>query len=235
MNLETTNIISLLILDDNPIDQEIVAHLLKKSSTHLEIYSAADRENAEIILHEKRTDIAFIDYHLGYESGLDLIEKWKPRFKNTSFVLMTGCGDEKIIANALRVGAVDYIPKDNLDRATIQACLSRIIDKLWDSQQFQSILEASKAGILTFDENGKILLANRAMEELFQYSTNCWLDKRSYPGITSEHHSTSLRSEKTASKASHSNSQWSGLSSITNIRMNRVHHQFGMILVVFHK
>lgn len=169
MNSEAIDDISLLILDDNLIDSEILRRILQKTRYHpfSNIHITSNKYEAERVLREHSPSIGFIDYQLGGDSGIELIEHWKTRFDKTNFVLVTGCGDERVVATALRAGSMDYLSKDALNRATVEACLGRIIAKAWDEQQLHSILDASKAGILTFNKNGKLLLANNAAGDLF--------------------------------------------------------------------
>jgi len=175
--MNKTNVITVLILDDNVIDRKYLQRLLEEPVHSLvtKVHTASNKIEAEAILSEHSPAVAFIDNQLGDDTGIALIEKWNSQFKKTRFVLLTGCGNEQVIASALRLGTIDYISKDNLNLSTIQSCLSRLINKLWESQQLQSIMQASKAGIMTFDDNGCILLANQAMEYLLLFPQNDFL------------------------------------------------------------
>lgn len=160
---------TVLVLDDNPVDIEIVGRLLQTlKHPPRSIYSADNGVEAEQLLKQHSPSIVFIDYQLGSESGVELISSWHERYPNSSYVLMTSRGAEHIVADALRAGASDYIRKENLNCAELETCIDRLIEHLWHREQFQSIMDASEAGILTFDDLGTVLLVNQSIHRLFQ-------------------------------------------------------------------
>lgn len=64
-------------------------------------------------------DVCFADYRLGAETGLGLVRTARDQGLRIPFVVMTGQDIESLGENALLSGATDFVPKDDLDTATI--------------------------------------------------------------------------------------------------------------------
>lgn len=65
-------------------------------------------------LHNVKFDICLVDYHLGIESGLDLIRTALSNNIHMPFILMTGQRDPSIQREALRIGARQCIDKNDI-------------------------------------------------------------------------------------------------------------------------
>lgn len=65
-------------------------------------------------------DVCFTDYRLGSVSGLDLIRIARSEGSRLPIIVITGQDLESLAENALLAGATDFVPKDDIDTATIQ-------------------------------------------------------------------------------------------------------------------
>jgi len=121
--------ISILYVEDDPLDQELTIRQLAKQAPHLEIAVAGDPVEAKRLLTDKTFDLIMVDYRLPGENGITLIAWIKEKRFPSATVIVTGSGDEKTALAALKAGADDYIVKQSgyLDRlpAVIENVLYR--------------------------------------------------------------------------------------------------------------
>lgn len=107
--------ISVLLLDDNPADSRFLSRILEKlPDWKIEIEICSDTDIASAIYDAMRPDIVFVDYRLGAMTGLEVIRNLRTH-GSSAFILMTGHGDEQIAQEAIRVGAYDYLKKNEIN------------------------------------------------------------------------------------------------------------------------
>jgi diguanylate cyclase len=68
-------------------------------------------------------DLHFVDLHLGGESGMRLVTETLAHENRKAFVIITGAGDERLAADAIRKGAADYLPKAALTQEVLLQCV----------------------------------------------------------------------------------------------------------------
>jgi two-component system response regulator HydG len=113
-------------------------------------------------------DLVFADILLGDRSGIDLLREIRKRRLKFPFILIAGAPDFETAAEALRLGAYDYIPKpikqDTLTRVARIALSHRILQKEKEKYQLnlEAIFNSVKDGIVTVDQDLKIVEFNYA-------------------------------------------------------------------------
>ncbi|MBV5340208.1 MAG: sigma-54-dependent Fis family transcriptional regulator [Deltaproteobacteria bacterium] len=83
--------------------------LLKKEGYLVD--TAGNIVDAMALLQQYQYDLAFIDIMLADENGLDLLREIKRSAPATQVVMFTGCPQVESAAEAMRLGAFDYITK----------------------------------------------------------------------------------------------------------------------------
>lgn len=109
---------ALLLIEDEPDYAEAVARLLASAESRatlgqVELVHAASPQAAEDALARRRFDLLLVDWHLGPESGLDLLARLRARGLATSAIMLTT--DERIEV-ALDTGADDFVRKSDMAR-----------------------------------------------------------------------------------------------------------------------
>lgn len=108
--------INLLLVEDDDVDLEKILRLLRKTLFKLTIVEATSVTQALVLINNQHFDCAILDYQLKDALGSELIAKIQ-NHKNspTPIIMISGNSDERIIADVMRDGVFDYLPKRNLD------------------------------------------------------------------------------------------------------------------------
>ncbi|MCX8084403.1 MAG: sigma-54 dependent transcriptional regulator [Calditerrivibrio sp.] len=97
-----------LIVDD---DKSLCYSLKRVLSSEYEIFVANNSLEAEDLLNNNRIDLVLIDYRLGDEDGLDVLERFKRAFPGVPYVVMTAFGTNNTLIEAIKRGAEDFVFK----------------------------------------------------------------------------------------------------------------------------
>ncbi len=74
--------------------------------------------------------ILLLDYRLPDIPVTDIIEDFSKRKLDFSFIIMTGCGDEKTAVEMMKLGACDYLVKDEKFLDMLPSVVERVISRL---------------------------------------------------------------------------------------------------------
>lgn len=109
--------LSILHLEDNPADHELVVHTLARSEWVCEVVLVDTLEDFETALERPQPfDVVLADYHLGGFTGLDAWRLVRARALAWPFVLVSGAIGEATVADAMVQGVSDYVDKNRLAR-----------------------------------------------------------------------------------------------------------------------
>ena len=131
MEVEDNNngpILKLLIVDDDDVDRERLRRMLSKSDIETDILEASSVEDSMAYLKDGDFDCVIVDYRLGLNSGLTLLNNIRTILeKRCAVIMVTGLGDEEVAAQAMRLGASDYLLKNQLQSSQlIRAIISSV-------------------------------------------------------------------------------------------------------------
>jgi PAS domain S-box-containing protein len=122
-----------------------------------------------------RHDIYFIDYRLGGKTGLDLLRETAGHCEEP-IVLLTGQGNQAIDLEAMRLGAVDYLVKADLNPEKLERCIRYALDRSAtlkasraSERKYRNIFEKTRDVIFITSSDLKIRNINEAAVELFGY------------------------------------------------------------------
>ncbi len=117
---------SILIIDDEKIQREILTGYLKKKGFH--IYSASNGDEGINIARENIIDIILSEYKMPDKTGLEVLEEVKKINPEISFVIITAYGTVENAVRAMRLGAADYISKP-VDLDELDILIEKIIER----------------------------------------------------------------------------------------------------------
>lgn len=130
--------LKILIVDDDEGDRKHLERALKHSGLVFESKQAITVEEALSACENVAFDCAFVDYRIPGQDGLSGVSALVARQPYMAIIMLTGHGDERIAAEAIKRGASDYIPKMEITpeamfravaNAAEQATLRRKIDQ----------------------------------------------------------------------------------------------------------
>ncbi len=136
------------------------------SDAGYQVTTAASQGEALVLLANARFDLVYADILLGDGTGLDLLRRLRDYDSFCPVILITGAPEVATAAEAVRLGAYDYIPKpvtrDILLRVSRMAlAVSRLRE---EKERFRLNLEAIfnsvQDGIVTVDNDLRVLALN---------------------------------------------------------------------------
>ncbi|MBS7656327.1 MAG: response regulator [Candidatus Bathyarchaeia archaeon] len=147
--------LNLLYIEDNPEDHFIMERSLKKNlPVPFKLVIAKTGQEGIENIKKNSFDIVFLDYRLPDMTGLDLLRELRRQSISKPIVFVTGKGNEEIAVEAMKLGAKDYITKDNILTRRMTECINEI---LLESSLPEGVdLEAAKEIYRILKENSSI-------------------------------------------------------------------------------
>ena len=103
--------IKLLIVDDELVVQQSCVAIFNEKSNCYDITTVSSGEEALQILEEKSFDIILTDIKMPGLPGLELLSTISNKYPGTAIIVITGYATVKTAVEAMKLGAVDFIPK----------------------------------------------------------------------------------------------------------------------------
>ncbi len=113
--MESPKTIRVLIAEDEDSFRISLQHVLLKDDAFDFLACDNGDETLEMIQRE-HFDIILLDYRMPGHSGLNILQWMHEQKMDTPVILLTGMGSENIAVEAMKLGAYDYIPKENFDK-----------------------------------------------------------------------------------------------------------------------
>lgn len=143
----------ILLVDDDESFLKFLAEVLKDEYQH-RVETARSGEEAVERLQNGRTyfDVIFLDYFMPGMSGLDVMRWMNERQIGIPVVVLTGAGNEQVAVEAMKLGAYDYLRKEEIDiqhlgtvvEATRERHLFRI-SKEFEEEHSREIIQNNEA------------------------------------------------------------------------------------------
>ncbi len=104
--------IKVLLIDDDEEDFLITRDIFSEfPAQKYSLQWVASFNEGKTLIDEQEHDVYLVDYRLGAESGLELIEQSIQNGILAPMILLTGQGDIEIDERAMKIGAADYLVK----------------------------------------------------------------------------------------------------------------------------
>jgi PAS domain S-box-containing protein len=176
----------IILIEDSEDHIFLLKRELSKQGFDLDITIAKSATDAEEYLNMESLpfDIVILDYSLPEKTGLEILDSIKQKSLNdfVQVILTTGMGSEKVAAEALRLGADDYIIKEVNFASQVAKAVSHALEKIHLREEIQKREEALKLSelkyrtliqeandgiaIINFEE--KIIEANQKLLKIFE-------------------------------------------------------------------
>jgi len=179
----------ILIVDDSAADRQAVSAALRRQSSPagngsaVEILEAASMAEARETL--KREDIAcvFLSHALPDGSSLDLLMEMRTQGYATPVVVLTGERDEDTIAEVMRAGAADFLPKTALEPDLVARSLRAALRFLQVQREKQAAMDDLhvRDSAIAAAANGIVIADARLPDAPLIYTNESFLQMTGYP------------------------------------------------------
>ncbi|MFC5406369.1 helix-turn-helix domain-containing protein [Cohnella soli] len=123
--------IKVLVVDDDTLARRgIIAEMPWGAFGMTVVGEASNGERALEFLQHTEVDLLMTDLAMPVMSGLDLMRQAQRLYPKMWFVVLTFHQDFELIQEALRLGAIDYIAKTQIEDAQMEEVLGRISERI---------------------------------------------------------------------------------------------------------
>jgi PAS domain S-box-containing protein len=184
----------ILIVDDDEEDFIITRDYISHIEDHsIELHWSNSFDTALDRMVKRSYDIYFIDYKLGPNSGVELLNRAHEAGIEEPIILLTGMGNKQIDITAMQAGAVDYLAKSDLNSEKLERCIryalqrSEYLKQIRESERkFRNIFEHSKDVVFLASETLQFTDINTAASTLLGFQQQELLGMNLYQLIRSE-------------------------------------------------
>ena len=106
----------LLILEDEPLDAELIVATLEEVDYVCQWQRVETRETFLEKLNGANYDLILADFRLPSFDGLTALKLFKKRNLNIPFIIVSGTLGEELAIESLKAGATDYVLKQRMQR-----------------------------------------------------------------------------------------------------------------------
>lgn len=138
---------TILVVDDEADLRRLLGRTLELEG--YAVLSAADAERALETLQKQLVDVVITDVRMPGMSGVDLVREVKAAYPHTEIICLTAYGRVSDGVEAMRLGAYDFLEKDNY-RSKIIPVLARATEKAQLNREVRS-LRAKVNGAVDFN------------------------------------------------------------------------------------
>lgn len=123
--------IKVMVVDDDHLVRKGFITMMPWREHDLEVVGeAGNGKKALEFLETNQVDLLITDLAMPVMSGIDLMRCVKEKYRDISMVVLTFHQDFELIQEALRLGALDYITKVELEHEQMDEVLRRIVGKM---------------------------------------------------------------------------------------------------------
>lgn len=163
---------TVLVVDDSPIDRQLVGGLLHQD-TDWTIEYADDGAHALEQIRNMPPDLVVTDMQMPGVNGLELVAAIRKGFSQIPVILMTGKGSEEIAVEALHAGAASYVPKRSLSIMLVETA-RRVLAAFQDDRYRVELLKRVQARSEEFQVENDVNLLLSLSRHLQQMLGDAW-------------------------------------------------------------
>lgn len=106
--------LELLVVDDDGPFRLVLREILN-STRGYRVVACESGEKALEFLQRQRFDVVLLDYKMAGISGLNVLQWMHEQKMEVPVIMLTAAGSENIAVEAMKLGAYDYVRKENID------------------------------------------------------------------------------------------------------------------------
>ena len=148
----------ILLVEDDEEDYILTRQMIIEARGGIDqIDWVTNSERAMLALEQDLPDVVLVDYHLGPENGLDLVQRAVAQEYAVPFILLTGRGSYDVDIQAMQAGAMDYIAKNEANPILLERVIRYAIERqrlgeeiLRQKDLLETVLEVDPSAIALF-------------------------------------------------------------------------------------
>jgi signal transduction histidine kinase len=165
--------VHVLLVEDDAADAALVRKSLESSGDDVFVIRHVTRlDAAASLLETEPIDIIVTDLNLPDSRGSETVVALRTLAPSTPLVVLTGSEDDDMRIDALRLGAIDFVPKSGSFKITLARGLAYALARTHRESRINDIVEANSDAAVVVDKDGEILYVNRAATRLFGRSSD---------------------------------------------------------------
>jgi signal transduction histidine kinase/HPt (histidine-containing phosphotransfer) domain-containing protein len=133
--------IKILYVEDDELDQFVMKRTLKSLEWKTELTVATTLHEGTLLAKEILFDCIFLDYLLPDGSGIDFLNLIRQSGNEAPVVMLTSQIDTNIAVEAMKCGAIDYIPKNMVTQEGLTQSLRYVLRTKEAEEERQRILK----------------------------------------------------------------------------------------------
>jgi len=146
--------LSVLIVEDSEDDTELIVLELQREGYDIQYQQITSKEEMLAAMHSILFDVVLCDYKMPNFNGLEALKVWKELGSLQPFIIVSGTIGEEAAVEALKMGANDYVMKDNIVK------LGSAVDRaLREMEETRKRIEAEQA-LMESEQQYRTLLSN---------------------------------------------------------------------------
>jgi len=118
---------TILIAEDEPSFRLAAFAFLSSQGYQVEVCDSG--KAAVEALSRSHYDVVILDYRMPGMSGLNVLQWMYEQKFETPVIMLTGVGSETIAVEALKLGAYDYVPKDNFELHHLSVVINGVYER----------------------------------------------------------------------------------------------------------
>lgn len=161
---------NILIVDDEESIRFTFERFLRAKGYN--VFTAQDSSGALAKMAEMEPDLIFLDIILKDGAGTDILREIRTRGIDSPVIMITGDPSVDTAAEALRLGAFDYIPKPITEEKLLQITGTALKYKVLSDEKetyrsnLEAIFRSVKDPIITMDKDAAIIEINEAAVDM---------------------------------------------------------------------
>jgi PAS domain S-box-containing protein len=175
--------VKVLLVDDDENSYWLTRRLLSKLGTLFKVEWASSYDAGLKIMADKVHDVYLLDYRLGARNGLDLLKEALRLGCEAPMIILTTENPE-VDAQAMELGAADFLNKDRLDSALLERSIRYSINQFATLRtlrereaQLASFMQNVPGAFYMKDLQGRYVYVNETWDKVFHRKNMDWFGK----------------------------------------------------------